>query len=204
MHLSELARHLHSNNAGRRPIGHAFNNPMIEMNRRGAADAPAFALAGLGRRLACFVYEGVLLFGVLMVAGFAYSTLTQQRHALEGTTGLQIVVFLTLGVYFAGFWSWKGQTLAMQTWQIRLLTTSGARVSPVRAFCRYLLSWLWFVPALLAVSLSGLKGSGPTFGAIFAGVAAYATLTRLRPDRQYWHDAVCGTCLVIAPALKRR
>jgi hypothetical protein len=26
------------------------------------------------RRMACFVYEGVLLFGVVMVAGFAYAT----------------------------------------------------------------------------------------------------------------------------------
>lgn len=160
--------------------------------------------AGLLRRLACFVYEGVLLFGVLMVAGFAYSTLTQQHHALVGTSGLQAVVFMTLGVYFVGFWSRGGQTLAMQTWQIRLTTSDGQRVSLTRAACRYLLSWLWFVPALAIVSLSGLKGAGPTFGALLAGVGAYAALTALRPDRQYWHDAACGTRLVMAPPPKRR
>ena len=151
------------------------------------------------RRLACFVYEGVLLFGVVMVAGFAYSTLTQQRHALSGTTGLQIVVFVVLGIYFAGFWSRTGQTLAMQTWQIRLVSASGERVPLRRAVARYLLSWLWFLPALLALYLAGLKGSGPVFGALTAGVFAYAALAWLRPDRQYWHDAVCRTRLVMVP-----
>jgi uncharacterized RDD family membrane protein YckC len=161
---------------------------------------PPVALAAptLLRRLACFVYEGVLLFGVVMVAGFAYSVLTQQRHALSGTTGLQVVIFVVLGVYFAGFWSRTGQTLAMQTWQIRLVSASGERVPLQRAVARYLLSWMWFLPALLGLYLAGLKGSGPAFAALAAGVFAYAALAWLRPDRQYWHDAVCRTRLVMA------
>jgi uncharacterized RDD family membrane protein YckC len=163
---------------------------------------PAFTSRAptLMRRLACFVYEGVLLFGVLMVAGFAYSTITQQRHALVGTTGLQVVVFLVLGCYFAGFWARNGQTLAMQTWQIRLVMVDGKPVPWRRAVLRYLLSWLWFLPALLVVGLSGVKGAMPTFVSVLAGVLAYAALTRLRSDRQFWHDAVCGTRLtMVAP-----
>ncbi len=150
------------------------------------------------RRLACFVYEGVLLFGVVMAAGFAYSTLTEQRHALHGTAGLQAVVFGVLGVYFAGFWSRTGQTLAMQTWQIRLVGASGEPVSLSRAFGRYLLSWIWFLPALLGLYLAGLKGSVSVFFVLTVGVLAYAALAWLRPDRQYWHDAICRTRLVMA------
>jgi uncharacterized RDD family membrane protein YckC len=150
------------------------------------------------RRLACFIYEGVLLFGVVMVAGFAYSTLTQQRHALKGTTGLQAVIFLVLGLYFAGFWSRSGQTLAMQTWQIRLVSDAGQPVPLARAVGRYLLSWMWFLPALLGLYLAGLRGSLPVFAALTTGVFAYAALAWLRPDRQYWHDAICRTRLVMA------
>ncbi len=165
--------------------------------------AQALVAPALLRRLACFVYEGVLLFGVVMVAGFAYSTLTQQRHALTGVTGLQLVVFGVLGVYFAGFWSRTGQTLAMQTWQIRLVSEYGERVTLRRAVARYLLSWMWFLPALLGLYLAGVKGSGPVFLTLTAGVVAYAALSRLRPDRQYWHDAVCHTRLVMAPPRAR-
>ena len=34
------------------------------------------------------------------------------------------------------------------------------------------------------------------FGLLFVGVLAYAALARLHPDRQFWHDAACGTRLV--------
>jgi uncharacterized RDD family membrane protein YckC len=151
------------------------------------------------RRLACFVYEGVLLFGIVMVAGFAYSTLTQQRHALSGTTGLQAVIFAVLGVYFASFWSRTGQTLAMQTWQIRLVSESGGRVSLLRAVGRYLLSWMWFLPALLGLHLTGLKQGPSVFAVLTAGVLSYASLAFLRADRQYWHDVICRTRLVMVP-----
>jgi len=150
----------------------------------------------LKRRLACFVYEGVLLFGVVTVAGLVYTLATQQRHALVGLHGMQAFQFVVLGVYFVWFWSRSGQTLAMQTWHIRLLTRDGQPVSRGRALCRYLLSWLWFLPALATVHFSGLKGTAPFLTAVVTGVLAYAALSRLHPQRQYWHDAVCGTQLV--------
>lgn len=158
-----------------------------------AGDLQAPALA---RRLACFVYEGVLLFGVVMPAGFVYGVVTQQRHALQGYHGLQAFLFIVLGAYFVNFWSRSGQTLAMQTWHIRLLTDSGAPVSRLRALCRYLLSWLWFLPALAMVWATGLKSGAFSFSVLGAGVLTYAALSWLHPRRQYWHDAICGTRLV--------
>jgi uncharacterized RDD family membrane protein YckC len=161
-----------------------------------AADQDALQAPGLGRRLACFVYEGVLLFGVVMIAGLLYATITNQRHALAGTLGLQGLLFVVLGIYFVGFWSRTGQTLAMLTWRIRLVTRDGQRVSPARALCRYVLAWMWFAPALVGLQLAGLKSPQAAFAALLAGVLAYAGLSWLRPDRQYWHDVVCGTRLV--------
>lgn len=150
----------------------------------------------LKRRLACFLYEGVLLFGIVMIAGLLYSVLTQQRHALQGAWGMQVALFLVFGAYFVHFWSHTGQTLAMQTWHIRVVTREGRRVSRLRAACRYALAWLWFLPALAGLKLAGLQGWGPFTGALVAGVLAYALLARLRADRQYFHDVVCGTRLV--------
>lgn len=151
---------------------------------------------GLLRRMACMLYESVLLFGVLWAAGMVYGVLTEQRRALVGSTGLQVFVAAILAVYFVVFWSRSGQTLAMLTWHIRLVTADGERVSPLRALCRHILAWLWFVPALATLHFAGVRGGLPTFGAVTLGMVAYATLTLLRPDRQYWHDAVCGTRLV--------
>ncbi len=151
------------------------------------------------RRLLCLLYEGVLLFGVVMAAGLLYGVATKQRHALVGSTGLKVFLFLVLGLYFLHFWTRSGQTLAMLTWHIKLVGPDGVRVSAARALVRYVLSWLWFLPALAAVHFSGLKGAGPTLAVLVAGVLAYALLARMRQDKQFWHDAVCQTRLVSTP-----
>jgi uncharacterized RDD family membrane protein YckC len=148
------------------------------------------------RRLAGFVYEGLLLFGVVMAAGLIYALVTNQRHALQGSVGLRIYLFLVLGLYFVWFWTRQGQTLAMRTWRIQLVTATGERPGLLRACCRYALCWLWFVPALLSLWLWGVKGAGAAFGAITAGVLVYGALAFLNPQRQFLHDVVCGTRLI--------
>jgi len=161
-----------------------------------AGAAEALRAPALARRLACLVYEGVLLFGILMMAGYLYSSLTQQRHALQGQLALRAFLFFVLAVYFVWFWSHGGQTVAMKTWHIRLAAADGQPVSQGRALARYVLSWIWFLPALAISHLCGLTGGLPLFVAVLAGVAIYAALAGLHPQRQYWHDAVCGTRLV--------
>ena len=164
-----------------------------------AATAP-----GLVRRLAAFVYEGVLLFGVVMGAGFVYGIATDQRHALAGAPGLRLALFVVLGLYFVHFWTRSGQTLAMQTWHVRLVGPDGRPPGIARAVARYLLSWLWFLPALMALWLSGLKGGWTATALVVAGVLAYAALAWLHPGRQFLHDVVCGTRLVDSRAASRR
>ncbi|MBM3388976.1 MAG: RDD family protein [Betaproteobacteria bacterium] len=151
---------------------------------------------GLMRRMASFTYEGVILFGVVMIAGYLYSTLTQQRHALQGQWGLRAFLFLVLGIYFVWFWSRGGQTVAMKAWHVRLVDSQGRAVSQARALCRYLLSWLWFFPALATAWVANLSSSAEIFGLMAVGVVAYALLARLHPQQQFWHDAVCGTRLI--------
>lgn len=164
-----------------------------------ATSVPTPATAPLRRRLAALLYEGVLLFGVMMVAGWVYAALTQQRHALQGKIGLQLFLVVVLALYFTWFWTHGGQTLAMQTWRVRLLRADGKPLGAARALVRYALAWLWFVPGLLAAHLAGLTGGWPIAGVVIAGMAVYAATTRLQPDRQFPHDALCGTRLVDVP-----
>lgn len=145
------------------------------------------------------VYEGVLLFGVVMIAGYLYSALTQQRHALNGRHGLQAFMFVVLGIYFVWFWSKSGQTVAMKTWHLQLQTTSGDRVPQARALARYLLSWLWFIPALLLAEFAGWHSSSQVLSALAVGMLVYASLSWWMPQRQFLHDRLCGTRLVHLP-----
>ena len=148
----------------------------------------------LRRRMACWIYEGLLLFGVVFISGYLFSTLTQTRHALDNRHAMQAFLFLVLSVYFTWF-GHKGQTLAMKTWRIRLVDCKGQPVSRQRAFARFLLSWLWFIPPLAALSPFELSGSEVLV--ICAGwVAVWALASRFQREQQFWHDVWAGTRLI--------
>lgn len=155
----------------------------------------------LKRRMACWLYEGMLMFGVVFIAGYLFGTLTQTRHALDNRHALQAFLFVVFGIYFTWFWS-RGQTLAMKTWHIRLVDTQGRPVTQGRAFGRYVASWLWFLPALAGVAPFGLTAG--EVGVIMTGwVAVWALLSRFHPQRQFWHDALAGTRLVSSMPVRR-
>jgi uncharacterized RDD family membrane protein YckC len=157
------------------------------------------------RRLAAFVYEGVLLFGVVMIAGYLYSALTQQRHALQGREGLIGFLAIVVAIYFVTFWSRSGQTVAMKAWHIRLVDAQGRPVGQGRALLRFVLSLCWLVPPLAIAKYSGLPAGSYWLLLVMAWVFGYAALAFLRRDRQFWHDVVCGTRLINwQPALPRR
>jgi len=148
----------------------------------------------LARRMACWLYEGVLLFGVVFIAAYLFSTLTQTRNPLNNLPALRFFLALVLGIYFAWFWS-KGQTLAMKTWHIRVVDKAGKPLTQARACWRYLLSWLWFLPPLGLAAWAALPA--PEIVVITLGwIALWALASRLHPQRQFWHDAWAGTQLI--------
>ena len=155
------------------------------------------ATPSLRRRLACWLYEGMLMFGVVFIAGYLFGTLSQTRNAMDNRHALQAFLFVVFGIYFTWFWA-KGQTLAMKTWHIRLVDRRGAPVTQARALLRYVLSWLWLLPPLALVAPFGLPG-GEVAVVVFGWVLVWALLSRFHPDRQFWHDAWAGTRLVAVP-----
>ncbi len=147
--------------------------------------------------MACWVYEGLLVFGVCFVAAYLFSTLSQTRHALNNRHALQAFLFVVFGIYFVWFWA-KGQTLAMKTWHIRLVDTQGQPVSQRRAALRYVLSWAWLLPPLALSSILHWSG-GKAAAAALVWVALWALASRLNPGHQFWHDIWAGTRLVVSP-----
>ena len=140
------------------------------------------------------MYEGMLMFGVVFLAGYLFSSLSQTRNAMDNRNALQAFLFVIFGIYFVWFWA-KGQTLAMKTWDIRVVDLQGQRITQKRALLRYVLSWFWFLPPLLGswvFNLSATQGGVLALG----WVVVWAVLARFQPQKQFWHDALAGTRLV--------
>lgn len=165
----------------------------------GAAQNGPGATPSLLRRMACFVYEATLLFGLGLIPGIVgawFVAQTGQRHPLQGETALQLFALLFYGVYFVWFWASRGQTLAMQTWHIRLVGADGAGISQGRALGRYVACCAaWFLPAAVIARVAHL-GPWQSLAATAIGIAIYALLALAEPTRQFWHDRLCGTRLV--------
>lgn len=136
---------------------------------------PNYPLAGIRRRLASMLYESLLLLGVLSVS-FMLPHLALGigwEIVLPGPI-LVIHVFVVMGAYFIWYWHHGGQTLAMQTWKLKLVSASGSPPTLAQSCLRYFLCW----PSLL------FYGAG----------LVWALIDR---DRQFLHDRLSGTRIVI-------
>jgi len=168
--------------------------------------APFGNVPSIKRRMACFVYEGMMLFGIGLIPGAIgalFTALTGHTHPLQSEAALRVIAYVIYGVYFTWFWSSRGQTLPMQTWNIRLVTLSGRPLSQRQALMRYLASSAWFVPAVVIAQLNDWSRWDALY-AVAIGVVGYALLALLHPQRQFWHDALCGTQIIDAPPVKKR
>jgi uncharacterized RDD family membrane protein YckC len=178
------------------------SNPVSSRTRE-SAPTPEFLVPSLKRRMACWLYEGMLLFGVMVASGLVYFIAASWLTGLSPgemnshpnlKLGFQATCFLVLGLYFIWMWH-RGQTLAMKTWRIEIVGTDGRRVSNKTAFKRYLASWIWFLPPIItsyAFHLSVIELSFATLG----WVAVWSIISRFHPQRQFWHDAWVHTRLI--------
>ncbi len=161
----------------------------------------------LRRRLACLVYEGLILLGVALCTA-ALVVFALRLAGVEGNVAvlrpvMQAAEGVVLTAYGAWFWSAGRQTLPMKTWRIEIVTAAGAPLSLRRALARAVLAWLWVMPAL---ALSAALHATPrdTGLLLVAGVVLWAGTSMLRADRQFLHDALVGTRLRSAAAALTR
>jgi len=130
-----------------------------------------FTSPGWLRRLACLVYELLLLLAVLMLAALIFLLIFGDATEPPNRYFFQAYLWLLSAAYFVWNWTRGGQTLAMQTWRIRLVTGDGGSLTPAQALKRFLVA------------------------SVFPGVSfVWALFDR---EGQYLHDRLSGTRLIL-------
>ena len=86
----------------------------------------------------------------------------------------QIYLILSIGIYFTLSWIIAGQTLPLKAWRLLIEDASGRRLRLSTSLLRYTLAWA-------SISLLGL---------------GYLWIM-IDPDRQYLHDRLSGTRIVV-------
>lgn len=128
---------------------------------------------GFGRRMLALAYEFLLLLGVWFIAAFLFHLVFRDPNAEYFRPLFQFYLLFVGGVYFIWFWTHGGQTLAMQTWKLKLVAANGKRVTAQQAMVRYLM-------AVIGISLLGFS-------------LLWALFSR---DRQFLHDKLAGTRII--------
>jgi uncharacterized RDD family membrane protein YckC len=163
-----------------------------------AADAPL--TPSVPRRLASMLYESLLLFAVAYLAVALFLLASRGETAVGWARHLeQAYLAAVFAAYFLYCWLRGGQTLAMRAWRIRLVAPGRARVPPGMALRRLLYAGI-LIGAFVAAIVAAFVHRDPWLA--FASLAltgiglGWALLDR---DRQFLHDRLAGTRLVLVP-----
>lgn len=121
------------------------------------------------------LYEALLLLAVLFLAGFLFVGLTLGSTAPLVRGLFQIYLSCVVAAYFVWFWLRGGQTLAMKTWHLRLVSSDGSPLTLRHALLRFVLA----LPCTLSV----------------IGIL-WALFDR---ERRFLHDRLAGTKIIFTP-----
>jgi len=127
-------------------------------------------------RIAAMIYESLLVIAVVFVASFIIIPVVGEMQTPWQRHLFQVYILGVLFAYFSAFWLRSGQTLAMKTWRIRLVTVDGSPLTLKQAALRFVLALL---------------------GLLLAGIGFWWAL--IDRDRQFLHDRIVGTRLIRVP-----
>ena len=164
-----------------------------------APAATPSAPAGLWRRFAANLYDGLLVVAIWMCGGLLVVLL--RGEAVPPLTWWFKIYLLALAFGYFG-WSWirGGQTVGMRAWRIRVQRADGSPLDWGRAAIRFAVGSL--VVAALGYGAWAARGAGPgvvvgsALLAIGAAAIAWALVDR---RRRAWFDLAADTEVVQAP-----
>jgi uncharacterized RDD family membrane protein YckC len=131
--------------------------------------------AGLARRGLALCYEALLLLALLLAGALPFVLVAGAVDRIAARPLFQLYLVALTALYFIWQWRHGGQTLAMRTWRIRVVTREGAPLGWEHAARRY----------LFALCGTLLLGAG----------FLWALVDR---ERLFLHDRLAGTSIVMS------
>jgi len=148
--------------------------------------------------MVCLIYEFLLLLAVLFIASFIFHLIFSATQTAYFKPLFQFYLLVIMGCYFIWFWTHGGQTLAMQTWKMRLVATDGSGLTKKQAVTRYLFTLigiLFFVIIDQLIPFEFITYYQLIFISIllFGSGFIWAVFDR---DHQFLHDRLAGTRII--------
>ena len=162
------------------------------------------------RRISVIMYEMLILLGVWALGYLVPSLILGVAFKTQVPNWLAFAhVYVLFGIYFTWYWTHTGQTLAMQTWHVKMVDEHEQLLSRNHALVRYAIGSLWLFPTVLVyiifkyVFLIPL-GNWPTIELMFCMILFFWPFTCLF-NRKSVHgaqslaDRLTKTKLILVP-----
>ena len=102
------------------------------------------------RRVSCTLYEQLVLLGVIALTFLVPNLFLGILFGISLPSWLTFLyLYAVLAIYFVWYWTKSGQTLAMQTWRVRMIGGNGFNLSRRQALWRYIYGSLWIIPCII-------------------------------------------------------
>lgn len=127
---------------------------------------------------ACLIYDALVIIALSFACALIFVWVSgDATHGVKRYL-LQLFLWVSIGVYFVWCWQKSGQTLAMQTWKLKLVTQGGSQESQLLSVK---LAMTRYVLASISLMLFG-------FGFLWAIIDR---------DRLFLHDRLLKTRIIL-------
>lgn len=155
--------------------------------------------ASLFRRFGAIFYDTLLLMALWMVGTALTLFLTHGKAVQPNNPFFQTYLLFIAFMFYAGFWTYGGQTLGMRAWRLRVVRGDGSGISLWQALLRF----LTVLPAWIALG-GGLyllyRSTHPALALLpWGGLVLAYLASRLDRRRRTWYDIYSETRLVVLP-----
>jgi len=159
-----------------------------------------FPPAGLIRRLAAAVYDGLLVLA-LWFLGTAIMLPFARGEGFDAENPLLLLYLLLItGAFFGWFWWRSGQTLGMQAWRIQVVSDAETQASPRAILIRVALVLGLLVAGLYGLAFVAIDEWPDWWGAVALFPLLLSMSWSLVDTRQRClHDILSGTQVIQIP-----
>lgn len=157
-----------------------------------------YSIPGFWRRVICLIYETFILLAILFIASLIFHLIYSDTSTPFFKPLFQCYLVLIMGYYFTWFWTHGGQTLAMQTWKIRLISNDGKPVSKQQAIVRFLCTLIGILSFVIIDQILPFSFAS-TFQLILISLLIFGSgfiWALFDQDHQFLHDRLAGTRII--------
>ena len=145
------------------------------------------------RRIASLLYDTVLIIALVIIMYMPLLSFNIEGNIVLKITA-QLYVYLIIQYFFVWFWVNGNGTLGMKSWKVKILDTSGNKITYKKAIIRFNASLIYFLISGFLIFVYYKNSEINYFLLVLTLIVTLIPL--IRKDRKFLHDIISGTILI--------